>query len=291
MRKFIQFLLLPVLMISLLLNGCTNAAFWIANRPVTLEDVTLHKDIAYGSEAGQRLDIYVPQHANNTDAPVVLFFYGGSWSSGNKENYPFVAKALTDLGYIAVIADYRKYPDVTFPAFVADSAKATAWTYRHVAAYGGDQEKLFVMGHSAGAYNAAMMLTDPHYLEAEGLSSQIVKGFAGLAGPYGFTPSSSKYRAIFNNMDDYSAMHVTSYVDRADIPPMLLLHGQSDGTVAVENSVRLHEALQQQGAISELIRYPDINHYEIIGVFTDYWQEKAQIREDIDQFFQSRLTE
>ena len=162
---------------SLLLVACTKIGLSVANLPNQFSDTETTKDLAYGSEPWQKLDIYVPPHAAEKSLPVVVFFYGGSWKDGSKDMYPFVGEAFAKKGYITVIADYSKYPQVKFPTFVEDGAKAVAWTYRHIAEYQGDPKRLFIAGHSAGAHIGAMMTADKHYLHAEGLTPSIINAF------------------------------------------------------------------------------------------------------------------
>ena len=117
---------------------------------------------------------------------MVVFFYGGSWNSGSRDDYGFVGEALASRGIVVVIADYRLYPQVRYPAFLQDNAHAVAWTYQHIAEHGGDPHQLYVMGHSSGAYNASMLALDPRWLKAVNLSPTMLKGWIGLAGPYDF---------------------------------------------------------------------------------------------------------
>src|SRR5262249_25592652 len=153
--------------------------------------------------------------------------------------YRFAGDAFARHGYIAVIPDYRKYPRVRFPAFVEDSAKALAWVYSHIADYGGDRDRIFVAGHSAGAHICAPLTADPHYLAHEGQDrSTVIRGFAGLAGPYAFTPSEPDLEDMFGPPERYPAMQVTTFIDGTQ-PPMLLLYGGSDTTVRRYNLDRL----------------------------------------------------
>ncbi|MDE1907687.1 MAG: alpha/beta hydrolase, partial [Rhodospirillales bacterium] len=119
-------------------------------------------DIAYAPYKRDSLDVYKPVHAHN--APVVVFYYGGSWQDGDKAMYRFVGATLAENGVVTIIPNYRLYPDTLFPGFLQDSAAAFAWAHAHAADYGGNPDQIFVMGHSAGAYNAAMLALDPEWL-------------------------------------------------------------------------------------------------------------------------------
>lgn len=272
-RSLIPFMLLG----NLLLSACSDIALWIANRPADLAAATLAADQLYDAKHQLRLDWYRPRE--NPDAPVVIYCYGGGWRGGDKADYRFVADVLTRWGYQVVIPDYRKYPDAIFPGFVQDTAKATNYVLDRIA----EEVPVFIMGHSAGAYNAAMMLADAQYLQAYNRKPADIRGFIGLAGPYNFTPTEKKYQRIFNNRDDYAFMKVNSYI-HDEMPPMLLLHGLEDDTVSPDNTRTLAQALQDKGGTVYAELYDEIDHYEIIGVFTPYWKEKAPIRAAIRQF-------
>ncbi|MEC8484521.1 MAG: alpha/beta hydrolase, partial [Pseudomonadota bacterium] len=180
------------------------------------------------------MDIYVPSSAKAERAPVLVFFYGGRWTDGSKEMYPFVAKTFLDLGYVVVIPDYRKYPDVKFPAFVEDGAQAVAWTLDNVAEYHGDSSRLFIMGHSAGAHIGALISADERYLAQLNHSTQNIKALAGLSGPYDFVPEEEDLKDMFGPPDQYPQMTVTNFIEGNE-PPMLLLWGKEDELVGQRN--------------------------------------------------------
>lgn len=222
-------------------------------------------NLSYGDNLRQRLDIYTPENAS--DAPVVVFFYGGSWRDGSKDLYEFVAQAMTSRGFVAVVPDYRLYPEVRFPAFVEDAASAVAHTREIVHRYGGDPDKLFVMGHSAGAHIAAMLATDGRYLEAVGGSREWLRGLIGLSGPYDFTPiKDPKIRAVFGPESEHEKAQPVNYVD-AGVPPTLLLHGEDDDVVFANNSRDLAQRIAEEGGRPTLVVYPKMSHQKMIAVF------------------------
>src|SRR4051812_9939383 len=186
---------LPLLIISALLGavittttGCTK--FEILNATVPSLGYQRTIDQAYGPVPRQKLDVYQPRDAKQ-DASVVVFFYGGAWQSGEKADYRFVAEALTSQGFIAVIPDYRLYPDVQFPSFIEDGALAIRWVHENAQRFGGDPQHIFLMGHSAGAHIAAMLNLDGRYLQNVGLDQNVIAGTAALSGPYDFIPRPS----------------------------------------------------------------------------------------------------
>lgn len=260
-----------------LLAGCTNPKLFAANLPSLLFDGTVTRNVIFDHDAGQGLDIYQPKNANN--APVVVFFYGGRWTTGRKEDYAFVGTALAEQGFVVVIPDYRKYPAVKFPAFVEDGAKAVAWTKRNIARYQGQPEQIFVMGHSAGAHTGALLASDARY----GVRDDI-RGFAGLAGPYQFTPEEPDLQDMFGPPSKYPQMQVTTFINGKE-PPMLLLWGEGDTTVGRFNHEKLASRIQATGGQVQVKTYPNVDHIQIIGAFTPFLRGKATVVKDVSAFF------
>jgi len=222
-------------------------------------------DLSFGNGARDKLNIYVPNNITGT-VPVVVFFYGGNWNSGSRKDYKFVGEAMASRGILAVVADYRLYPEVRYPAFLKDSAAAVAWVARHVRAYGGDPERLFVMGHSAGAYGAAMVALDDRWLAHSGLSPAILRGWIGLAGPYEFLPVTNlNTRPVFlypdTPLDSQPVRHVTGKA-----PPSLLIAPKNDQLVDPHrNTGGLANALRQAGAPVDDIYLDWTSHTSLVG--------------------------
>ncbi|MBM6551434.1 alpha/beta hydrolase [Marinomonas ostreistagni] len=280
--KLTTFALIAVSAIS---SGCTQIGLKTANLPAQLSGLERFEDIAYGTEAQQRLDVYIPEDAaNQSSYPVIVFFYGGRWTDGNKDMYPFLAQKYVDRGYVVVIPDYRKYPEVTFPTFVEDGAQAIAWTVNHIRSYQGNEQQMFVMGHSAGAHIGALLAANPEYLAAHGLSTQVIKGFAGLSGPYDFTPEDDDLKDIFGPPERYPQMTVTTFIEGNE-PPMLLLWGGKDALVGRQNIDRLSAKIEQQnGQVSTKI-YPAMGHVDMVSNMVWFLPSKAPIVDDTQQFF------
>ncbi|PZO82323.1 MAG: esterase, partial [Micavibrio aeruginosavorus] len=252
--------------------------------PVAFSDVERHRDIAYGTEKWQKLDIYAPKNIEEK-APVIIFFYGGRWTFGEKEQYAFAALPFVEKGYIVVFPDYSKYPDVKFPAFVEDAAIATAWTYDNISRYNGDNGRLYLSGHSSGAHLAALVTADPRYLKRLGKDRSIVTAFSGLAGPYDFIPEENDLKDMFSPPENYPNMQVPTFIDGRQ-PPMQLLHGGDDEDVIQRNLDRLKARIEEKGGIVETRIYPGIDHKEIVGALSWVWQNKAPVREDMTNFFE-----
>jgi acetyl esterase/lipase len=242
--------------------GCSPAG--IVNALVPSHGYRVEKDIAYGDGPRRKLDVYRPETMTG-DMPVVVFFYGGEWQYGSKDMYLFLGQALAARGVLVVIPDYRVYPEVKFPGFLEDGALAVAWAKSAARRYGGNPDKLFLMGHSAGAHIAAMLAIDPQWLGARGIKIDSLSGLIGLAGPYDFLPiTDPTLQIIFGPRAQWLQTQPITFVS-AHEPPALLLTGTSDTTVEPANTERLAKAMQAVGTPVEVKEYPHIGHIEIIG--------------------------
>ena len=242
--------------------------------------------IAYGAAPRHRLDLYVPQaiaaKGPGPHAPIVVFYYGGHWRGGERADYAFVGEALASRGFVVAIADYRVYPDVTFPAFVEDGAAAVAWIRRNATRYGGDPSRLVVAGHSAGAHIAMLIALDRGYLAAAG-ERDAVAAAIGLAGPYDFLPlTSDRVKAVFGP-DRLARSQPISFV-RADAPPLLLLHGSDDTTVSPGNAQRLAAGARAVGGRVELKLYEGIGHVGLIARLAAPLRAGASVLDDMATF-------
>ena len=239
MRLLLNILaVLPVMLLGL--SGCTALTVYNDLVPQDRASEVARRDVAYGSEHRQKLDIYLPAK-KVAKKDVIVFFYGGSWKLGRKEEVSFVANALTQRGYVVVVPDYRLVPEVTYPTFVDDTAKAVAWTYRNIASYGGNPNRIFISGHSAGAYNAMMVALAPEFLDRQGLSPSILKGVIGVSGPYDFLPF--KYVTLHRTFDSAAPnLAATQPINRAaegrNTPPVLLLAGAKRNPGAAKEPAR-----------------------------------------------------
>jgi acetyl esterase/lipase len=243
------------------------------------------REIAYGPEPRQKLDVYVP--VGSDPLGVLVFVYGGSWSNGSKADYGFAGRAFAARGYVTVIFDYRLVPDVRYPAFVEDTAKAVAWTRRNASRYGADPAKLYLAGHSAGAYNAMMVALAPEFLRAEGFSTSTVRAAAGLSGPYDFLPLAvDSTQAAFSGV---GALERTQPVNRAmtarPTPPILLATGDADTTVLPRNTRRLAAVLRRAGHTVEDKYYPGVDHSGTVLPLSRPLRGKAPVLDDLLDFF------
>ena len=278
----------------LLIGLALAAAVWFAVRsPVaTLNALilpgrhTLSPDVAYGTLPRQRLDIYRPTaEAPPGGWPVVVFFHGGSWNRGERADYRFLGDALASRGVLTLIADYRLYPAVRYPDFLADCAQALAYGLDHAAALGGNPKRVFVAGHSAGAYNAAMLALDPRWLAAQNHKPAELAGWVGLAGPYDFLPiKNPDVKPVFNHPDYPEGSQPIGHAAGGS-PPVLLGAAASDDLVNPQrNTVGLAQRLQAADSDVTLRLYERVNHVTLAAAFAAPLRWLAPVLADVAGF-------
>lgn len=253
-------------LLALLLAGCQRTYFWAIN--VGRGDDP-PQAVAYLPQHRLLLDIHAPvlPAGSTKAAPVVIYFYGGSWRDGRREDHRFVGAALAKRGVLVLMPDYRKAPAHPFPAFMEDAAAATAWARTHAASLGGDPEQIFLMGHSAGAHIAALLAADARYLKAVDMAPRDLAGVIGLAGPYDFLPiTDPKIRAVFGNPAHWPQSQPVNFIN-GDEPPFLLLHGSDDRLVWPMNSERLAAKLRSVDRPVTLLIVPGIGHVRLLNGF------------------------
>ena len=252
---------------GLALLGCSPAGLLNGVSRIAGDGGVRHavRGAAYAPDPRHKLDLYVPgDMLAGSRLPVVIFFYGGGWVDGARGDYAFAGRAFAAQGFVAVVADYRLVPQVRFPAFIEDGALAVKWARDNVALYGGDPAQINVAGHSAGAYIAAMLALDRHYLTAIGVDPTTIRAAALLSGPYDFYPfTDQRSRDALGAWPRPAETQPITFA-RADAPPMLLMHGTADTVVRPYNSKQLATKLNALGAPVELRLYPDKSHIDTI---------------------------
>lgn len=277
-----------VLMLSSLIGACTNVALKAINTPSYLSaDLKAEKALVYGNARHQRLDLYFPPHGVERNGRLVVFVYGGDWKSGSRENYFFVADALTSAGYIVAIPDYIKYPEGVFPAFIEDIALSIDWLVNNIDKFA-DVDDFILMGHSAGAHTGALLVTDPRYLAAHQLPAHTIDAFVGLAGPYAYLPDKQKYRDIFGNLDDYSRMQPLHFVSGSE-PPMLLLHGGEDKTVLPVHTRKFADKVNTRGGRAVTQFYSERGHAGLVLALSRISDPSNDVRTAVLDFLNREL--
>ncbi|WP_158815557.1 alpha/beta hydrolase [Methylocapsa sp. S129] len=277
---------LALFLTAVCLDGCSALTTFNTFTPTDPRASLAKADIAYGAQARQRLDVYIPE-GGLPGAPVVVFFYGGGWDSGRKDDYSFVGKALASRGFVTIIPDYRLVPAVRFPAFVEDGAQAVRWVHDHIAEFGGDPQRLYLLGHSAGAYNAMMLTLDAHFLAAAGLGARAVRATAGLSGPYDFLPLDvDESKAAFGQAKNLAATQPINFV-RGSAPPIFVATGADDSTVYPRNTTGLAARLRAAGDEVEEKTYPDMDHAGMVLALSRPFRGRAPVLEDVVRFFRA----
>ena len=272
-------------MLPALLTACS--ATDLLNATVADDTYRHTVDLPYGPDPRQRFDLYQPI-APVQGAPLVVFFYGGSWSSGNRADYRFVGEALASKGIVTMVADYRLSPAVRYPVFVQDSAKAVRHAMEAAAHYGASPSRVYVMGHSAGAYNAAMVALDGRWLAAEGVRPAQLVGWIGLAGPYDFLPiGDSLTRVAFEwpntPADSQPLVHASKLS-----PPALLLAPTQDSVVSPERStLAMARKLEASGVYVESALFDSVSHVTLVASMASVLRSRAPVLARVQAFVQS----
>ena len=244
--------------------------------------------VAFGPDPRQRLDVYAPPRGGRL-APMAVFFYGGSWDTGRRQDYGWVGRALAAQGLQTVVPDYRLFPQVRYPGFIEDGALAVRWAVDNAARLGGDPTRLVLIGHSAGAYNAAMLALDHRYLRAAGVDPAVVRGFAGLSGPYDFLPLDGPItRRTFGQTADLADTQPMAFA-RPGAPPAFLATGEADTTVYPRNTRALAAALRAAGTRVEARYYAGLSHADTVLALSRPLRGKAPLLSEMMAFLTASL--
>jgi acetyl esterase/lipase len=276
---------LALITLALLLSGCRATLFAGLNATNHHAGIVTPPTVVFDAQHQLKLDIYQPQHADH--APIVVFFYGGSWTHGERGWYRFVGTTLAAHGVVTVIPDYRKYPHVKMDGFMQDAAQAVAWVHQHAADIGGNANDIFVMGHSAGGQIGALLATDPSWLAPYGLHPTDLAGFIGLAGCYDFMPIPASEKDMVGMFGRDPASQARAQPVRfvsGHEPPMLLLQGEADHEVDPSNAVSLAHALQAQHDEVTLRLYPGVSHNALIFALSRPFHDDASTLKDVLAF-------
>ena len=256
------------------------------NLPASMDSgtVKLGDGIAYADGPRHKLDVYAPE-TRDAAAPVVFFIYGGGWNRGERSDYQFVGRALASRGFIVVIADYRLVPEVRYPDFLYDSARALGWVQDNIAQYGGDPNRLFLAGHSAGAYNAVMLALDPAFLREFGVTMPIL-GVAALSGPFDFYPFEyGEVRETFGSAPSPEGTQPINLVT-SNSPPMYLATGTTDPIVRMQNTESFAQKLKANGVWVTTRYYEGFGHMEPVIAMGSLWRWRMPVLDDMVAFFQ-----
>ena len=240
--------------------------------------------LPYGPDLRQRLDIFMPDPPKPGMRRItVVYFHGGGWTIGSRVIEHYIGRAIAEMGYVAVLVDYRLYPFVRFPAFVHDGAKAVAWLRRNADKYGIGRNRIYLMGHSAGAHIAMLLALDPRYLEGAGVPVAAVQGVIGLSGPYTARPRRTLFRPIFGKSSDPDAARPISFARNVG-PRMLLIHGGADLTIRPEQAREMVRRYRDAGGDATVRVYPGANHMQTVTSFSQSERWRYPVFKDVKAF-------
>lgn len=256
--------LLPVLALGGLLTlvACAGGVVGTLNAVSSTSGLNVIQNLHYGPDPRNVLDLYQPQKASR--APMLLFIHGGSWTNGDKNEYKFVGESFARAGYVTAVMSYRLAPQHRYPAYIQDAAQALRYLRDQAGQYGGNPDQLYVMGHSAGAFNAVELVDNARWLTEAGVPISAVRAVVGVAGPYSYDyrtlPSANAFPVGSDPADVMPSFHV-----RPDAPPHLLLVAGNDQVVEAANGLKMQSALKAAGVPVTLTVLPGLNHYTIVG--------------------------
>lgn len=240
---------------------------------------------SFGQGERQKVDVWSPLGDPPPGGwPVLVFFYGGGWVTGARQEYGFVGRAFAAQGFLTMLPDYGLHPHSTYPDYLHDGAAAARWAFDHAGDFGGDPQRIAVMGHSAGAYNAAMIMLDPRYLYAVGLPLATIKAAALLSGPYDFPYLIERGGLLAFEKAPVLESQPVAYA-RRDAPPTLLISGTADTTVRARNSQSLARALTRAGATVELKLYRGQGHTDPLRALSPLFRGANPALADSVEFF------
>lgn len=264
-------------------------------------EISVTKDLSYGDEPNQNLDIYYPKalakaihnnHNPKADYPLVVFIHGGSWESGNKEQYAFVGRSLAKAGYVTAVINYRKAPEFIYPAFVKDTAQAIAWSYHNADKFYADANKVAVVGHSAGAFNAVAAVSNADFLQPYGLQPSDIKTVVGIAGPYSYDFRKFSSRSVFPKGATPEEVMPDSLLKAGSSgkqPSYLLMTAENDQVVHLSNTTKMEKALTQVGATVVTEEIKKANHATSIAAMSTSLTWVNSVRPQLISYLQQKL--
>ncbi len=281
MQRTVKIALTLLLILS---SSCSRAKVLTVNALAYSQGQTVYKDIHYSELDRQKLNIYTPKNKSKDLKPVIIFFYGGGWETGSKDDYRFVAEPFISSDYLVVIPDYAKYPKFKYPTFVEDGAQATSWVFKNIKEFGGDPERIILIGHSAGAHLAGLLATNEDYLRQLAVPTESIRGFVGISGAYDFIPVKQSYVEVFSPVaKNLSSAMPASYFKNPNLP-VLLIHSRNDEVIELSNITSMQAQATLHKLNLEVKFYDSLNHIGTIAAFSIPLRSKTKLLSDVISF-------
>ena len=256
-------------------------AAWCREATIAALAQTRHVlNIAYGADYWQKIDLYLPAEPSSAELPTLLFMHGGYWTHGYKEWLGFMAPAFVSLPAIFISVGYRLAPAAPYPAALNDCLAALAWTYHNISPYGGDSERLFIGGHSAGGHLAALAALRPSLLSAYGAPASALCGCFPVSGVFDLTGPipQDRLRAFMPAGADPLVASPLHYTD-GNRMPFLLAVGERDFPVLYGQAYAMAAALRQADGPVELLEIAGADHFAMSQYGGDpahRWTQRAR---------------
>lgn len=240
--------------------------------------------VPYGPDLRQRVDIFMPDPPKpGMRRAAVVYFHGGGWTIGSRVLNHHIGRAIMEMGHVAVLADYRLYPFVRFPAFVHDGARAVAWLRRNSETYGIGKNRIYLMGHSAGAHIAMLLALDHRYLQRAGVPVYAVRGVIGMSGPYTATPTDTLFGPVFGGLSNPDLARPIFFAGNVG-PRMLLLHGGADLSIRPKQAREMGRRYREAGGEAIVRVYPGANHMQLVTSFSEPERWRYPVYKDLKAF-------
>jgi acetyl esterase/lipase len=240
--------------------------------PVEYE-VEKHADIAYRTDAEadplrHKLDLYIPVGAK--EFPLLLYVHGGAWKTGTKNLYVGLGRTFARHRIAVAIINYRLSPKAKHPAHAEDVARAFAWCRTNVRKYGGDADRITLMGHSAGGHLVSLIATDPTYLKPEKLQPAHIRGVISVSGIYQIDPTSELTIHAFGSDAEFCKKASPMTHIGGKLPPFLIVYAENDYETFDRQAIDFHAALEKHKSPATLIKLLHRNHIsEIVSILSD----------------------
>jgi len=271
---------------------------WIYSNPVYLQEpsltsiplpsydehapVDVKKEVTYvaGTEEAEhkhQLDLYLPR--GGQPSPVFIFFHGGAWKNGDRSQYPALGFRLAKEGVVTVIPSYRLAPKYKHPAQVEDGAAAFSWVMQHIGEYGGDTNRIYLGGHSAGGHMAALLALEPQFLARYQLSPTNIRGVVTMSGVFDLTVADNVAASVFSTNDVARKLASPLFHIRPGIqaPPFLITYCQWDYVPLAGQAREFRRALKAAGVPTELHYTPHENHISEVIALTHEEDATAKV--------------